>query len=199
MTYNIADINSIIKDRRTVKPDFYSDKEIDKVIIEQLLENAHWAPSHNGTEPWRFVVITGDARKSLSNFKGEWYKNNTPEALFNEGKLNKVQSYPLRSACIIAIGMVKDPNGKIPEVEDIEAVACAVQNMQLTATAYGIGAYWNTNAVCYTPQVVEYLGWASGMRCLGFLYLGYPKAELSAEGHRKTRIEDKTEWRSDNI
>jgi nitroreductase len=195
MTYNTAEINRIIKERRTVKPDFYSDREIDKEIIEQLLHNAHWAPSHNGTEPWRFVVISGDARKSLSDFKADWYKANTPEASFNEGKYNKTKAYPLRAACVIALGMVKDPNGKIPEIEDIEAVACAVQNMHLTATAYGIGAYWNTNAVCYTPQAVAYLGWEADTRCLGFLYLGYPKTELSPEGHRKTNIEDKTEWR----
>ena len=34
------------------------------------------------------------------------------------------------------------------QVEEIEAVACAVQNMHLTATARGLGAYWSTSG-CY--------------------------------------------------
>lgn len=34
-------------------------------LIHQIVEAGTWAPSHFRTEPWRFFVLTGDARKAL--------------------------------------------------------------------------------------------------------------------------------------
>ena len=42
---------------------------------------------------------------------------------------------------VIVIGMKRQPSGKISELDEIQAVACAVQNMHLTATAHGLGGY----------------------------------------------------------
>ena len=48
------------------------------------------------------------------------------------------------SSAIIAVSMKRDVTEKIPEIEEIEAVACAIQNMLLTATAYGLGTFWSS-------------------------------------------------------
>ena len=47
--------------------------------IEQILENANWAPNHKKTEPWRFKVFRGAALERLSDYLGEWYRANTAE------------------------------------------------------------------------------------------------------------------------
>ena len=39
---------------------------------------------------------------------------------------------------IVAVTMVPDPNERIPEIEEVEAVACAVQSMYLTCAALGL-------------------------------------------------------------
>ena len=47
--------------------------------------------------------------------------------------------------------MKRGDNPKIPEIEEISSVACAIQNICLTATAYGIGSFLvNTKSNLYT-------------------------------------------------
>ena len=38
-----------------------------KELIEKILQAGNWAPTHHGTEPWRFYVITGDSRRKLGD------------------------------------------------------------------------------------------------------------------------------------
>ena len=86
--------------------------------------------------------------------------------------------------------MQRDPKESLPEWEEIASVACAVQNMWLTATAYGIGAYWSSPKSIYGSS--EFLGLKDGERCLGFFYMGYYHSK-ELKGIRKP-IEDKVKW-----
>lgn len=185
-------INQIIARRRTVKPENYSPQPVAKEVIEQLLENARWAPTHGMNEPWQFVVFTGDARQQLANFLDKWYVANTLPDKFNDHKYRLLKTRPSMASCVIAICMKRKPDTKIPEIEDIAAVACAVQNIHLTATAYGLVGYWSTPAVTYTDEVKIFLGLAENDRCLGFFYIGYPAQEVK-KGNR-TPIEEKVVW-----
>ena len=62
MSTPIEILNSIIKERRSVFPASYIPKEIPKHVIEQILENANYAPTHKLTQPWRFVVLRNEAK-----------------------------------------------------------------------------------------------------------------------------------------
>ena len=77
-------------------------------------------------------------------------------------------------------------------MEEVEAVACAIQNMHLTATAYGIGGFWSTPKIIYSSEMNEFLKIAPSDKCLGIFYLGYPANEWP-RGQRKP-IEYLTEW-----
>jgi len=59
-------INELIKNRRSIFPKTYIEKPIPKDIIQQVLENANWAPNHRKTEPWRFKIFTGASLELLS-------------------------------------------------------------------------------------------------------------------------------------
>jgi len=72
------ELSELIRKRRSIFPKTYNDQPIDQAIIEELLENANWAPTHRKTEPWRFQVVQGDALKRLSDYLGEAYKKDTP-------------------------------------------------------------------------------------------------------------------------
>ena len=89
--------------------------------------------------------------------------------------------------------MARQKEERIPEIEEIQAVACAVQNMQLTATAYGIGSFWSTPKVIYTQQMNDFLGLNVKDKCLGLIYLGYSKEEWP-KSHRKP-LEYNTSWK----
>jgi len=194
MRHNLSEITSIIKDRRTIYPRFFSDRVVHREQIELLLNNAIWAPSHGMTQPWRFKVFMKDARKKLADFLTQTYTEFAGENV-NERKVERMQIRPMKSSAVIAVGISPDPKGKIPEIEEIEAAACAVQNMHLTATAAGLAFFWSTPKFIYTGDCNEFLGFDSSDKVLGLIYVGYP-AENWPQGQRKP-IEYLTEWFED--
>ncbi|MBM77564.1 MAG: nitroreductase [Crocinitomicaceae bacterium] len=192
MKYNLSEISDVIKNRRTIYPEFYSSRKVHKEIVEKILNNAIWAPTHGKTQPWRFKVFMGDAKMKLGENLASIYKNTIPEEKFIEAKFNKLIARPSLSSVAIAVCMIKDPTDKIMEMEEVEAVACAIQNMHLTATAYGIGGFWSTPKVIYSSEMNEFLKIGPSDKCLGIFYLGYPANEWP-RGQRKP-IEYLTEW-----
>ncbi len=191
--FNTEEINHLISQRRSVYPNMFSGEAIDDAIVEQMLENANWAPTHSLTEPWRFRVFSGNGLRKLADFQSDLYRQKTEAAgSFDESKLQKLKEKPLQCSHIISIGMERDPKEKLPEIEEVEAVACAVQNMYLTATAYGVGCYWGSGGITYWPEAKAFFGLGAKDQLLGFLYLGMPKSKWP-QGRRKP-IADKVEW-----
>ena len=75
MQYNTDIINHLIRNRRSVFPDqFDTGKQIPDEIIDNILINATWAPTHGQNEPWHFSVYTGSGIKQLASFQSELYK-----------------------------------------------------------------------------------------------------------------------------
>ena len=192
MKYNLSEITEIIKNRRTIYPQFYSSRKVHKEIIEHLLQNATWAPTHGMTQPWRFKVFTEESRKILSDTLSMLYKQLTPTENFREDKFIKMQARPFQASAAIVAYMKRGDNPKIPEIEEISSVACAVQNLCLTATAYGIGSFWSTPKIIYTKEMNDFLKISDEDKCMGIIYLGYPNDEWP-KGQRKP-IEYLTEW-----
>lgn len=190
--HNLTDIREVIKDRRTIYPEQFSERVVHREIVEDLLNCAIWAPSHGLTQPWRFkVYMKQEARQSLSDFLGATYRDFVGED-FKEMKHRKAINRPLKSSAVIVVGMEPDPKGRIPEVEEIEATACAVQNMHLMATARGLGMMWSTPKYLYTGQCNEFFGYSAQGKVLGLIYLGYPAIDWPT-GQRKP-IEYVTDW-----
>lgn len=183
-------LNVLIRSRRSVFPPVFTDRPIPRELIQQMLENANWAPTHRRTEPWRFQVFRGPARLRLADFLAEAYARQTPEESYSEAKQQKARKNVLRSDSIILIILQRDPEEKVPEWEEIAAVAAAVQNLWLTATAHGLAGYWSTPGTL--PALTDWLHLPPGQRCIGLFYLGYTDLPLP-DGERKS-IEEKTIW-----
>lgn len=186
-------LNEIIKNRRSVFVAQYdTERKVPDSIIEQMLENANWAPTHYLTEPWRFSVFTGNGLQQFATFQAELYKQEAADK-FEQSKYEKLLANPLKASHIISIGMKRHAMDKLPEVEEICAVACAVQNMQLTAHAYGVGCYWTTGGVTFYESPKPFLGLESDDKLLGFLYVAYAKDGATTQGRRKP-VADKVKW-----
>ena len=112
---------------------------------------------------------------------------------FKEIKLKKLRDFPLMCSHIIVLGMKRNEEKKVREIEEIEAVACAVQNMFLTATAYGLGAYWTTGGITYYPEAKPYFNLGEEDHLLGFFHLGY-LSRPAGEGYKRGSIEEKVVW-----
>lgn len=184
MKFSVSELSELVKQRRTIYPKDHSPREVHKEIIERMLTNASWAPTHGMTQPWRFTVYTGDARKDLSTFLEQEYLRSTPLDKVMPRKLENLVQRPLQSSVVIAIGMKRDPVGKITELDELMATACAVQNMFLTCTAYGLGGFWATGGILMGDAMREYLGLGEGDRALGLFFAGYPAIEWP-KGYRK--------------
>ncbi len=184
--------NELVKNRRSTFPkQFVPGKPVADDIIKQILVNATWAPNHGQTEPWQFVVFSGQGLKKFADYQAELYKKNAGEN-FKEEKWLKLVNIPLLASHIISIGMKRTTTKNIPEIEDIEAVACAVQNIYLSVTAYGLGGYWTTGGVTYMEEAKSFFGLNENDKLLGFYYIGHI-ATPSAPALRKP-IEEKVRW-----
>lgn len=190
--FNTEEFNRLIKHRRSIYTAQFTGAKVDDTIVAQMLENANWAPTHGLTAPWRFTVFAGDGVARLASFQAELYKEVTSASgSFDTGKYEGLKTKPLSASHVIGIGMKRDERGKIPEVEEIEAVACAVQNMYLTAAAYGVGCYWGSGGVTYMDEAKPFFGLGPNDKFLGFLFVGV--ASKWPEGKRQPILE-KTAW-----
>lgn len=182
-----------IETRRTVKPENYSSGKISDEKIRKVLKMANWAPTHGYTEPWRFEVFT---KKGLARFAlehAEMYKANTSERSFKKTKYDKIIARGEKASHLIAIIAKRGENPKIPFVEELCSVACAVQNIMLAASSSGIASYWNTGGMTYHKEMHDYFELGSKDKLLGFIYLGVAKQPLP-KGRRLSKIEAKTTW-----
>lgn len=195
MNGELEDITHVIRQRRSIKPaDMDSSRPVEKGLLMELLENANHAPTHGLTEPWRFHLFQGDARRSLADTMARLYRETTPATEFREEKMRKMAENPLLAGAVIAIGMARRGGAKIPEMEEIEAVACAVQNLALSATAAGLADYWSSPPVVMTRPFLDWLGMGAEDRCLGLFYLGWPRVGFVPPKPSRSPIEEKLTW-----
>lgn len=184
MKFSVSEISDLVRHRRTIYPKDYSERVVHREMVERILTNGTWAPTHGMTQPWRFTVFTGAAREALSTFLGEEYTRDTPADAFQQRKYDNLTQRPLQSTVVIALAMARDPRGKISERDELLAVACAVQNMHLTCAAYGLGAFWATGAALTGNAMRTYLGLGPEDQAMGLFYMGYPAVEWP-KGYRK--------------
>lgn len=186
-------VQALLRSRRSVNPKAFTDELIPDAAVEAMLEDAHWAPTHKKTEPWRFHVYSGAARQSLADFFGHGYESRFADTeKYSPKKKQDLQKKVLRSSHVVVIGFQRDPEERLPEWEEIAAVAAAVQNFWLSASARGYGGYWSSPAYLM-DAFPAFAQLPEGERCLGFFYLGVPKPEMIPTSERSP-LEGRVRW-----
>jgi nitroreductase len=161
-----------------------------RAVVMKLLDAGNQAPNHYKVRPWRFVVLTGNARSKLGDVMAASQADRFPD-LPQDG-FDKTRGLPLRAPVLIAVGVDKPSEGKVLEVENICAVSAACQNILLAAHASGLGAIWRTGEWARDAKVKEFLGFAADQHIAGFIYLGFP--EGVSEPAPRPSVEDRTIW-----
>jgi nitroreductase len=178
-------INGIIRDRRSIYTKEFTGTILGEEIIDTLLYNANQAPNHHSNYPWRFVVISGPRLSDWLHHAAELYMKETAPEKFKQEKMDKILGNITKISHAIAIVLHKDPEVKSIEVEDICAVACAVQNMYLSLDQYEhAGGYWSTGLGTYSESMHAFLGLNSNEKLLGYFILGHIEQKRT-EGHKK--------------
>lgn len=192
--FNIEEVNKIIRGRRSMfVAQFKENDPVDDAIIEEMLENARWAPTHKLTQPWRYIVYTGDGLKKFAHYQADMYKlraekNGTP---FIEATYQKFIDNPQKASHVIAILMKRSAN--IPLFEEIASVAMSVQNMYLTASAHGLAAYWGTGGPTFWSEAREDYGLEGEDLLMGYFYVAKPATDKWPEGKREG-MDEKVAW-----
>lgn len=188
-------ISKIIRTRRSVYADEFIKQNIPDELLNEILINATYAPTHKMTEPWRFIVFKNCYLEQLGSFLADYYRDfyfekfSADEA---QEKYNLLKEYPLNSACVIGVVMVRNTKINLPEWEEVAAVSSAVQNIALSCTAHDIGSYWSTSA-----GAVDYLkqfDLAENEQSLGLIYVGYYPEDLEPSRKKRTPISNKVTY-----
>ena len=171
-------IIELLKTRRSHFVKEFTGETIPKSEIDYLLACANWAPSHRLTYPWHFVVFTDNSLHMLCNKMEEIYLEKTDSDKINPESIRKIQEIPQKASHVIAICMKRDKEKRIPEVEEICATACAVQNMYLGLLDIELtGGYWSTGNGTFTAQMHQFLNLENEDKLLGFFILGKLKSK----------------------
>jgi nitroreductase len=194
--YDVEEFNSIVQNRKSVYPNqFEKDKTIPDEIIWKILENANRAPTHKLTQPWRFTVFSGKGREHFANLQTEIYTKYAGEN-FKEKKLKNLREYPLLSSHVVVVGMKRSVTISIPEIEETIATACAIENIFLSLTAYGLGGYLSTGGITYMEEAKSHFNLEPQDKLIGTFFIGYPE-DLSNPLTKRNPVAETVKWVSE--
>lgn len=131
--------NEIVKNmlaRRSVRN--FSDKPIEKIYLEKILECARFAPSGHNMQTWRFTVI--QSQDNISRLK---------EITRNVAKEKKTSFYGFMNPKVLII--VSNDRRNVCAVQDS---ACAIENIMLAANSYGIGSCWLNSWIAISDEEI---------------------------------------------
>ncbi len=162
--------------------------------VERILEAATHAPNHHKVEPWKFIVLAGKAREELGMVMARSLAARLGDTSDEkvQAKLDKERNKPLRSPVVIVVAAEQPRRSNVLEIENVEAVAAAAQNMLLIIEDMGLACIWRTGDAAYDPCVKEWLGLAPDDHIVSFLYLGYPA--IPRVERSSISFEKKTTW-----
>lgn len=143
------DVDEALKGRRSIRS--YLDKEVSEELIRHVIEAATFAPSAKNGQQWRFTVLTGDAKRELTDL----FRKKLEELSQKIGRQNMGSSF---GSCRImeeapVVIMVWNA-GEMGWETEIHSVAAAIQNMLLKAYGLGLGTLW-IGDIFYSHEALE--------------------------------------------
>jgi nitroreductase len=147
--------------------------------IDIILRAATTAPDHGRIRPWRFVVVTGDARNAFAD-------------ALEDGGLTRDPTIPdrtrerLRSKAFVAptlVAVVAAPRpAKVERWEQIVSAGCTGYAMVLAAHALGLGAIWKSVPFRTGPTLRAMFAMGDDDELLGWVLLGTPADPATTTG-----------------
>lgn len=179
--------------RRSVSARLLSEPGPDETALEKILQGASRVPDHGKIHPWRFILIRGEARKTLGQVLRAAYTDQEADA--PEAKLDLEAQRFTRAPLVIAVVSSIIVPHKIPEWEQSLSAGAVCLNLLYSAHAMGFGANWITEWCAYHPKVRAALGVASHEKIAGFVYIG-TATEKPQDRPRPALSEVVSEWRT---
>ncbi|MDP6388347.1 MAG: nitroreductase [Alphaproteobacteria bacterium] len=172
------DTMQALMSRISVPPKLLGDPAPEGADLDELLAAAMRAPDHGALQPWRFLIVRGEARARLGEVFVDALKKRDPAA--DEEAIEKERNRPLHAPMIVVAYAKVDPSiEKVPVVEQIVSTGTAAYNIMLAAQAKGYGAIMLTGANAYDSTVKSALGLQASDAIVAFIHLGTPIKQVS--------------------
>lgn len=199
-----ATLQRLIHARRSIR--HYQEIPVERALLEELLEAATWAPSAHNRQPWRFCVVQGTMRQTLSAAMAPVWLH---DLLADGGDAAKAAAHVAERAariarapavivaCLSMADMDVYPDARRAASEHtmaVQSVALACQNLLMTTHAAGLGACWLC-APLFVPETVRaVLALPADWEPQALITLGWP-----AEVKEKARapLAARILWRND--
>jgi nitroreductase len=139
--------------------------------LAQILDAASRAPDHGRLKPWKFIVLDTALRAPFAHAAAMAKRARIPS--MSDEQFAAERDKVTRSPVIVIVAcVVNREQTKVPEIEQMMAVAAATENLFLAAHDLGFGVMWKTGAAAYDPGVKGALGLAVDDHIVGIMHLG---------------------------
>ena len=188
---DLSAVREFLARRRSANKQCLSGPGPDEAQLQEILRVAARVPDHRRLEPWRFIVVQGEARGRLGEVFAQRWSALHPEA--DEAGLKVERERPLRAPVNIYLVSAPVDDGKTDVWEQELSAGAAGHQLGLAAQAAGFGCVWLTEWVCYDSVVAQALGLAVGERLAGQFLIGTPTA-LTPERPRPDMARIVSHW-----
>jgi nitroreductase len=166
----------------------------DRAALERILTAATWAPYHHCAEPWRFVVVAGDARRRLGEVAARTLSVDPALPPEVGVKLQAKEREKFMRAPVVIVVVATAADDPVDVEENYAAGCAATQNLLLAAHAEGLSGYWRTGRLAREPEILRDLGLVEGERVVGLVYLGEPEKAGTRPPGVRVPASEKTTW-----
>jgi nitroreductase len=161
------DLDEALRGRRSIRE--YVSKAVPEELVRQVIEAATFAPSAKNGQQWRFTVLTGDAKKKLTDrFRHELELLSKRIGDANMGSAFGSCSIMKEAPVVIMVWNA----GKMGWETEKHSVAAATQNMLLKAYSLGLGSLWIGDIFFVVEALEQHLH--KPWKLLAAVTLGYP-------------------------
>ena len=145
---------------------FDNSRDVPDEVLHRAIEAATYAPNHKMTEPWRFRRLGTDAIEAIASLNAASIADPAKAAA-------KAKRWAdIRNWLVVTSRIT--PGDDLLTREDYAATCCAVQNMQLSFAADGIGTKWTSGDIQRTPEFERICGVDGDAECVcGVIWYGY--------------------------
>jgi nitroreductase len=165
---------AFLEARRSVPATGLGEPGPDGTQLRRILTLAARVPDHGALEPWRFIVVSGDARKLASEELSRHYaaENDAMNTATRE-KFTKIIARLFTHAPVVVIVVSRsDPAAQIPAWEQELSAGALCMNLVTAAHVLGFATSWVTGWAAYSPGARMVLKLAETERIAGIIHIG---------------------------
>jgi nitroreductase len=169
------ELKQALLDRRSIRK--FTDQPVEKELLDKLLKEALWAPSGMNRQPWKFIVMRGEALKKLiqlSTNMSEKMEGPLKAQNFNDKMRNLVLGYfkNLGGAGTAVVCLSKSADTYLADHANMVSCAAALYNFLLLAHEAGLATCWMTGYALVEAQLLQIVG-VEGYKMVGVTPVGY--------------------------